>query len=273
MIEKLQKEGAEAARKKAYCDEEMAKTKAKKEEVEDKLKSLDTKLDKTSSKHKRLTGDVNELEAEELKLSKSVDEMRNLYTEDKAEYEKAKAEAEAGLAGIQKAIKVLRDYYSSKDDVDKTSSANVIVGMLEESESKMSKWLMDVRADARALESNYDQFTQQSKADMKAKETEEKYKKRGGKKLGKMLSVFRQDRDSEKEQLDAVSSYDAKLQKECVAKPDSFEERAKRRAKEIEGLKTALDVLGSETALLQEGASHRTLRGGSAAALGLVASS
>jgi chromosome segregation ATPase len=146
MIEKLQKEGAEAAKKKAYCDKEMGSTKAKKEDAQDDLERLNTKVEKASSRRQRLKGDVKELESEELKLTKSMDEMQKLYTKDKAEYEKIIPETEAGLAGVQKAIKVLRDYYSNKDDIDKTSSANVIIGMLEEEESKLSKSLMDVKA-------------------------------------------------------------------------------------------------------------------------------
>jgi len=45
--------------------------------------------------------------------------------------------------------------------------------------------------------------------------------------------------------------YYAKIQERCVAKPESYEERAAKREAEIKGLKEALNVLETETALVQ----------------------
>jgi len=48
-------------------------------------------------------------------------------------------------------------------------------------------------------------------------------------------------------------------QDRCIAKPESYEERTKRRAAEIEGLKSALTTLENETAFVQR-KSHGHLR-------------
>ena len=55
--------------------------------------------------------------------------------------------------------------------------------------------------------------------------------------------------------------YLKKLQDQCVAKAEPYEEKVRRREAEIAGLKQALSILEGEAVLLQRGAAHRTLRG------------
>jgi len=60
------------------------------------------------------------------------------------------------------------------------------------------------------------------------------------------------DRASAQTSLDAVNDYMEKLKGRCVAKPESYAERKLRREQEISGLKSALQVLESETAFVQK---------------------
>ena len=48
-----------------------------------------------------------------------------------------------------------------------------------------------------------------------------------------------------------LNEYYAKVKERCVAKPETYEERAARRKAEIAGLKEALSVLENETAFVQ----------------------
>jgi len=50
------------------------------------------------------------------------------------------------------------------------------------------------------------------------------------------------------EELDAIVQYWEKLQPQCVAKPEPYEERKKRREEEIAGLKEAMEILEAESA-------------------------
>merc|ERR1719265_1360926 len=112
MIEQLEKEAAEDAAKKAYCDKEMAETKAKKEELSTEIEELTTKIDKMSADSAKLKEEVAILSKELTDLAKSQEEMDKVREEENTAYTANKAEMEKGLEGIQLALKVLREYYA-----------------------------------------------------------------------------------------------------------------------------------------------------------------
>merc|ERR1719464_806046 len=91
----------------------MAKTEAKKEELEEDTEKLTSKIDKAAAKSAGLKADVKELQGELAALAKEQAEMDEIRMEERADYAKAKTELEAGIAGVRKALGVLRDYYGS----------------------------------------------------------------------------------------------------------------------------------------------------------------
>merc|ERR1719446_1307900 len=111
MIAKLEKQAAEEATEKAYCDEEMSKTEAKKSELEGVISKLTSKIDLAAAKSAELKGEVKVLQEELAKIAQQQAEMDQIRAEEKAAYDQAKAELEQGIAGVQKALGVLRDYY------------------------------------------------------------------------------------------------------------------------------------------------------------------
>merc|ERR1719215_2574142 len=111
MVTKLEKEAESEATEKAYCDEEMAKTEAKKSELEGVVTKLTSKIDLAAAKSAELKGEVKTLSAELAALADEQASMDAIRAEEKAAFDKAKAELSAGIAGVQKAIGVLKDYY------------------------------------------------------------------------------------------------------------------------------------------------------------------
>merc|ERR1719191_719921 len=86
MIDKLLKEAAEEASHKAYCDEEMGKTKAKKDELSTDIEKLTTKIDKASAKSVELKAEVKELQKELAALVEMQAEMDKVREDTHAAY-------------------------------------------------------------------------------------------------------------------------------------------------------------------------------------------
>merc|ERR1712037_155135 len=89
MIETLEKEAEEDATEKAYCDKELAETKAKKDAKTTEIKKLSTKIDSMTSRSAQLKGEVAELEKGLSALAKAQAEMDKIRLEEKEEYTKA----------------------------------------------------------------------------------------------------------------------------------------------------------------------------------------
>merc|ERR1719379_1618201 len=111
-----------------------------------------------------------------------------------------------------------------------------------------------------AAVAEYEKATKENEIAKTMKTQDVKYKTKEAKTLDKSAAELTADRDSVQTELDAVLDYWKKIQEQCVAKPESYEERKKRREAEIAGLKDALAILEGEAALIQKTARHITLR-------------
>jgi len=263
MIERLLKEAAEDAAHKAYCDKEMSETKAKKEELTTEIEELTTKIDQMSADSAKLKEEVATLSKELADLAKSQAEMDKLREEENTAYKANKAEMEEGLEGIKLALKVLRDYYAKEDKGHKAAegAGGGIIGMLEVIESDFSKGLAEMIAIEEEAAAAYEKQTKENEIAKTTKEQDVKYKTKEAKSLDKAVAEHTSDREGLQTELDAVLDYWEKIQEQCVAKAEPYEERKKRREAEIAGLKDALAILEGEAALIQKGAvRHVTLR-------------
>jgi chromosome segregation ATPase len=261
MIDKLLEEADADATKKAYCDKEMAETQAAQDAKETEIEKITTQIDTMSSNSKKLKGQVAVLEKELGVLAKEQAEMNKLRLEQKSAYEKTKPELELGIKGVKLALKVLRDYYSKDDKDAEEGAATGIIGLLEVCESDFSKGLAELEAEEQAAVASYTESTNENEISKTKKEEDVKYKTKEHVSLDKNIAVLQSDLSGVQDELDAVNQYFVGIKKECVAKPDSYEERVKRREAEIAGLKDALTKIEEDAAFLQEGHTRRNLRG------------
>merc|ERR1719335_252143 len=277
MIDKLMKEAEEEASLKAYCDEEMAKTEQKKDELNTDIKKLTGKIDQASAMSTQLKEDVAELQKELAELAESQAEMDKVRKEENEIYVTAKADLEEGINGVQGALKVLRDYYegaaflqSNVADMmnqpsppaghSKASGAGgSIIDMLEVIESDFAKNLAEVEEEEATAAATYEKVTQENKITRATKEQDVKYKTKEFTGLDKEIAELSTDKASAETELDAVMDYDAKIKATCIAKPETYEERKKRREAEIAGLKEALSILEGQ-AFLQKRKSFLGIR-------------
>merc|ERR1712242_189882 len=195
-------------------------------------------------------------------------EMDKIRMEERANYAKAKTELEAGIAGVQKALGVLRDYYGSGASMiqagsdmksmmqqpampekhSKASGAGSgIIGILEVCESDFAKNLAAESSEEDDAEAAYEKKTQENKVTKTLKEQDVKYSTQEFQTLDKEIAELSADRETTSAELSAVLDYYSKIKARCIAKPETYEARKARREAEIQGLKVALAILEDET--------------------------
>jgi len=260
MLVKLEDEAKEDANKKAFCDKETKETTAKKDEKQAEVDKLTTKINQMKSESAQLKEEVATLQNELAELAKAQVNMDKVRADEKNAYDKNRPELEQGVEGIKMALKVLKDYYASsgKD----SSGASGIIGLLEVAESDFSKGLAEMIATEETAAASYEAETKENAIVKVTKEKDVEFKTKEAASLDKSVTEYSSDLDNVQSELDAVLEYLDKINEQCVAKAETYEERTARREAEISGLKEALEILSSEAALLQKSAVRRTLRGG-----------
>merc|ERR1712187_746500 len=193
----------------------------------------------------------------------------------------AKADLEAGLAGVRKALGVLREYYGStgasmlQADTDMKAmmqqpamperhvkagdAGSSIIGILEVCESDFAKNLATETSEEDDAEAAYEKKTQENKVTKTLKDQDVKYNTQEFQTLDKDVAELSADRETTNAELSAVLDYYAKIKDRCIAKPETYESRKSRREAEIQGLKEALATLQDETAFVQR--RKRSFRG------------
>jgi len=260
MIAKLEQEAAEAADLKGWCDKEIAEATAKKEDATATVEKLTTKFDSATARSKKLNEEVATLQRELADLARTQSEMDKLRSEEKANFEKNQPEMEMGLKGVKLALKILNDYYAKKASGSAEGAGSGIIGMLEVIESDFTKGLTELEAIESAAASAVKQQSKENAVAKTTKEQDVKYKTKEAAGLDKSAGELSSDREGVQTELDATLEYLAGLAKKCTYKVETYADRKARRASEVAGLKEALEILESETALVQTHAS-RALRG------------
>jgi len=257
MITKLETEAEEAATEHAFCEKEMSETNAKKDDKTDEIEKLTAKIDKMTGKSKILKGEVATLQAELGDITSSQAEMDRIRQEEKTLFEATEAELSKGLAGIQKALKVLNDYYSKNAAHGSSGGSSTgIIGLLEVCESDFSKELAEITEAEDTAQHAYEQETKENEIAKVTKEQDVKFKTKEAAGLDKSVSEYTSDRAGVETELGAVNEYLKELEGRCIAKAESYSDRKARREAEIAGLKEAQQILENETALLQTKSKH-----------------
>merc|ERR1712228_156259 len=100
----------------------------------------------------------------------------------------------------------------------------------------MAKSLTEEEAEESAAQDGYETTSHDNAVTKATKEQEVKMSTQEFKSLDKMVAERSGDLETQNTELSAVLEYHAKLKERCVAKPDAYEERKKRRDAEVKGL-------------------------------------
>merc|ERR1719456_485224 len=262
MIERLQADAEADANQKAFCDKELAETNTKKDEKTDEIAKLNAAIDRMSARSAQLKDEVAALQKELAELAATQAEMDKIRQEEKAIYETNRPEMEEGVEGVKLALKILREYYAKEDKAHAAAegAASGIIGLLEVCESDFMKGLAEMISTEEAAVAEYEKETKENEIRKATMEQDVKYKTKEFTELDQAIAENTSDRDAVQAELDAVLEYLKKLEDQCIAKPETYEERVARREAELAGLREALEILSGEAVLLQR-ASTRRLRG------------
>merc|ERR1719506_2777468 len=262
MIATLESEAEADAQQKAYCDKEMSEANTKKDDLTTEKDKLSTKIAQDSAASTKLKEQLATLQNELASMSKAKAEADALRTKENEAFKKNSAEMKLGIEGVQKALKVLKEYYAKGDQSHSAAegAGSGIIGLLEVCESDFTKGLTEMTAQEETAATEYDAYVKQDQIETAAKTKDVEYKTKEAAGLDKAVSELSGDLTTVTDELDAVLSGLDKLKEMCVAKAEPYAERKARREAELAGLKQALQILDGEAMLLQKTTRH-TLRG------------
>lgn len=247
MVERLEKKAADEAAQHEFCTAETAKSQDKKEDKESEIESLSAKIAKAQSRISSLKEEVADLQGELSNIRKTDAEMTEMRQKEHAAFLQAEKDYSDGVEGVQMALKIVRDYYAEsfvqESSSKATSAGGSIISILEVAEADFSKLLTEARESEADAQTAYDQLMDEDKLDSTTKSGGVKYKTQEIGQLEKAVAENTDSRDGVSEELDAVLEYLSKLNDQCIAKPEPYEERKRRREAELDGLKNALQVL------------------------------
>jgi len=255
MITRLEKEAAEEADAKAFCDKETSESKAKQAELTAKSDKSQVRIEKATATIAELKEQIKALQEQMAEMDAAQAEATSLRNKEHEEYLKASKEYKDSAEAVAGAIAVLQDYYSSGSFVQskqapelggaKTDIATTIMGMLEVAESDFTTLLAESEASEKEAQSSYDKLTEQNTVTKTANTQEVKGKEASVKSEETALLNYKEDFATTGKELDAVLAYLDKLKPQCETKVMSYAERVAKREAEIEGLKEALEILSA----------------------------
>jgi chromosome segregation ATPase len=257
MIASLEEAADADATEKAFCDKELAESRAKKADKTAEIEKLTTKIDQMSTRSAKLKEEVAALQKALADLMSAQAAMDKLREEESEAFKKNKAELEQGLEGVKLALKVLSDYYDSDAAHNAAEGAgSSIIGLLEVAESDLEKELAEVIATEEMAAADYEKETKENAIDKATKEQDVKYKAKEADELDAAVAEATADKTGVQAELDPVLKYLATLEDRCIAKAETYEEKKAKRESEIAGLKEALSILDGQSVFLQRKVRH-----------------
>merc|ERR1719183_1179805 len=255
MIARLEKQAAEEADAKAFCDTETSKSKAKQADLTAKSDKSQVRIEKATAAIAELKTQIKTLQEQTAEMDAAQAEATSLRNKESEEFLKSSKDYKDSADAVANAIAVLQEYYASGSFVQskeepelggaKTDIATTIMGMLEVAESDFTTLLAESEASEKAAQSSYDKLTKQNTVTKAANTEEVKDKEAHVKSEETALLNYKEDFGTTGKELDAVLSYLDKLKPQCETKVMTYAERVAKREAEIEGLKEALEILSA----------------------------
>jgi len=264
MLMKLQKEQAEEAKKAAWCEKEMGKTKQNQLRKSQELQKLKDRKSAAETELSQIVTDLSMLtvETSEMRTSMTAASRQRLAAKTLAEREIAKYKDGTELLG--RAVKVLKSYYASKqptandaymteEQKQSMGAGRGVIGVLEIAVEDFDGLYKETSRNEEMNAKDYNELNQAATVKLASFEKDLEYKGQRKIKLQADISTFGGDLTLLKEEKDAADNYMASLQTQCTIQGPTFEERKARREAELAALNDALNFLRGQTAATTTG--------------------
>jgi len=273
MIAKLQADASEEADQKVWCDAEMEKSMTKRDTNIGEVEGDTAQISESTAIVQQKEEEIQTLLQEIADLTKGLNEATELRATEKTDNEKTVTEATAGLAGVNKALKILQDFYNAQllqtgssytppnagadgktagdmapdtfsgDFKGNQGAASGIVGQLEVIKSDFERTISETNSEEETNESEYQSFKSETESDISEKQGFVRTKE--GEVTDEKVTKADADEDHREHsglKSEAVAEL-AELKPACVSTGSDYNERVMRREQEIESLKNAYVIL------------------------------
>jgi len=269
LIVKLMEETNAEADQHAYCTTELATNKETRENKQEEVDELTALIEQLTSESAKLKNEVAELSDAIAVMKSKQAEATKIRQEEKAANTKTVADVRDAITAVEKATKVLKDFYGKAAEASLLQSTNSggeslreemrvmerapykgmkagsggIFGMLEVVLSDFSRLEAETSHAEGKAASAYEKFMNESEENIAVMTTEVEHKTSARELADEKNAVAKKELALTQEELDKAENYYEKLQEECVDTGLSYEERKKAREEEIQSLKEALQIL------------------------------
>jgi len=266
LIVKLMEEANAEADGKAYCDTELGTNKMTREDKQAEVEELTAKVEQKTAESAQLSAEIALLADQIAAIQASQAEATKQRGEQKATNAQTVADAKVAQDAVEKATKILKDYYASVagggaflQDTNSLAQAmskagkapytgmqastGGIIGMLEVILSDFARLQAETEHSEDSAQTAYDKYMAESTQDMSVKETEKTHNEGRRTDTENLISNLKKELELTQGELDAAIAYYEKLKPGCVDLGLSYEERVKAREEELQSLKEALAIL------------------------------
>merc|ERR1719243_566438 len=212
-----------------------------KADKEGKLEKVNARLEKATSTMATLTEESSKLSKEAAENDKAMADATAVRQKEKADFMVVEKDLSESAEACAAATAVLREYYEGASLVQVGSKTRS--GEAADAEDDFAKSLSEARTIESTAASEYGKLMQDGKMLKMTKEMEIKGKQSEVASLKTTSTDLSSDKEGLTGELDAVLAYLDKLKPQCETKVPSYAERKAAREQEIEGLKSALDIL------------------------------
>jgi len=268
MIVKLMEQANSEADHKAYCDTELATNKQTRNNKQAEVEELTANIEKDESQSAQLAQELSQLADAVAELRKEQQEATALRDKEKATNQKTIKEAQVAQSAVERATKVLKDFYGKASEASllqgesgieqemrsaseapyngMQSASGGIVGFLEVILSDFARLETETSSAEDDAQSAYQKFMDESNEDVAVKETEIDHKEHKKQDVDAEIVSLQKELQLTQEELSAAVAYHDKLKPDCVDQGLSYEDRVRMREEEIQSLKEALDILNQQ---------------------------